>query len=98
MAKIGGQQGQSPFGILPRPVPSNKSIGRKPVSHVMQTRAMAVGDAAQTDFPGQCIKGSVNLSAIHTIAPVGNKQIGGDGSSCPMTATPGNVICEHSAR
>src|SRR2546425_1244904 len=64
----------------------------------MQTWPVMVRYAAQTDLPGQGIESSMNLSAIQTIAPVGNEQIGGDLSSRPMTFASRDVVGKYFAR
>jgi hypothetical protein len=56
-----------------------------------------VGYSTQTDLPGQGIESSMNLTAIQTIAPVGNEQIGGDFSSRPMTFASCEVVGKYFA-
>ncbi len=73
MAEISGQQRQSPFGILSGPVPSHEGVRSKTMAQVVQPRTVAVRGAAQTDLPRQRVESSMNLSAIQTIAPTGNK-------------------------
>src|SRR5258708_39920058 len=63
----------------------------------MQTWTVMIGYPAQTDLPGQRIERSMNLSAIQTIAPVGNEQIGGDLSSRPMTFASCEVVGKYFA-
>src|SRR6266567_4053000 len=48
--------------------------------------------AAQTDLPGQCIKSSMDVSTVQTIALAGNEQIRGDRPAFPMTFAPHDVI------
>src|SRR5271156_1646847 len=97
MTEVGGQDRQQAFWILVGPIPRYQRVGCESVSHVMQTWPVMVGYATQTDLPGQGIESSMNLSAIQTIAPVGNEQIGGDFSSRPMTFASCDVVGKYFA-
>src|SRR5215469_7630300 len=92
MAEVGRQQGQSSFRILTGPVPLHEGVRRETMAHVVQARATTVGGAPQTDLPRQGIEGSMNVSSIQTVAPAGDEQIGGNGSSSPMALTSGEVV------
>src|ERR1700675_3131244 len=95
MAEVGGQQRKSSLGILTGPVPLHEGVRRKTMTQVVQARAMAVGGTPQTDLPRQRIERSMNLSAIQSMASVGNEQIGGHHSSRPMALTSGDIVCQH---
>src|SRR5579863_1540408 len=98
MAEIGGQQRKSSLGILAGPVPLHEGISCKTMAQVVQARPMAVGGTPQTDLPRQRIEGSMNLSAVQTIAPAGEEQVGGRRPSCPMAPASGEIVCQHRAR
>src|SRR5271157_1013750 len=95
MAKVGRQQGKSPLGILTGLIPLHEDIRRKAMTQVVQTRAMTVRGAPQADLSRQRIERSMNLSAIQSMAPVGDEQIRGDHSSHPMTPTSGDIVRQH---
>ena len=97
MTEVGGQDRQQAFWILVGPIPRYQRVGCESVSHVMQTWPVMVGYSTQTDLPGQGIESSMNLTAIQTIAPVGNEQIGGDFSSRPMTFASCEVVGKYFA-
>src|ERR1700723_596959 len=97
MTEICGQNRQGAFRILVRPIPRYQSVRCKSVPHVMQAWTVIIGDAAQTDLPGQCIKSSMDVSAVKTIALAGNEQIRGDRAAFPMTFAPRNVIGKYLA-
>src|SRR6516164_5310740 len=98
MTEVGGQDRQEAFWIQVGPIPRYQRVGCESVAHVMQTWPVIGGYAAQTDLPGQGIERSMNLSAIQTIAPVGNEQIGGDLASRPMTFASRDVVGKYFAR
>src|SRR6266849_1689100 len=95
MAEVGGQQGKSSLGILTGPVPLHEGVCRETMAHVVQTRPATVGSSSQTNLARQSIESSVNVSAIQTITPAGNEQIGGHCTSGPMSSAPGDVVCKH---
>lgn len=97
VTEVGGQDRQEAFWISVRSVPRYQRVGGESVSHVMQTWSVIVGNAAQTDLPGQRIESSMNLSAVQTIAPAGNEQIGGDRASRPMTVASRDVVGKYFA-
>jgi DNA topoisomerase IA len=70
-------------------------IRRKAMTQVVQTRAMTVRGAPQADLSRQRIERSMNLSAIQSMAPVGDEQIRGDHSSHPMAPTSGDIVRQH---
>ena len=82
--------------ILTGPIPLHEGVGCESVAHVVQTRP-ATGRicSSQTNLPRQSIESSMNVSAIQTIAPAGNEQIGGHCTSGPMAPAPGDVVCKH---
>jgi hypothetical protein len=58
----------------------------------MQTWTVISGAAAQTDLPGQCVKSSMDVSAVQTITLAGNEQIRGGRPAFPMAFAPCDVI------
>ena len=76
MTEVGGQNGQEPLGILVGFVPTQQRVGRENMTHVMQTRPVAVIHAAQADLARQSIECSMNVSHIKAIAQLGSEQIG----------------------
>src|SRR5712691_3108972 len=98
MTEVSRQDRQEALWILVGPIPPYQRIRCESVPHVMQTWTVMIGYPAQTDLPGQLIERSMNLSAIQTIAPVGNEQIGGDLSSRPMTFASRDVVGKYFAR
>src|SRR5260370_39205004 len=85
MTEVSRQDRQEALWILVGPIPPYQRIRCESLPHVMQTWTVMIGCPAQTDLPGQLIERSMNLSAIQTIATVGNEEIVGDLSSRPMT-------------
>jgi hypothetical protein len=63
----------------------------------MQAWTVIIGDAAQTDLPGQRIKSSMDFSTVQTTALAGNEQIRGDRPAFPMTFAPRDVIGKYLA-
>src|SRR5882762_11581718 len=63
---------------LLRQIRHNPGLGM--LSQVMQTRAMTVAGATQTDLPGQRIKHSTNVRAIQPVAGAGDEQMRGNWS------------------
>ena len=58
------------------------------MSHIVQTWPVTVGDAAQTDLPGQRIESSITRPAIQAIAPPLIINNDAPGSPAPIGATP----------
>jgi hypothetical protein len=58
----------------------------------MQTWTVIIGNATQADLPGQCIKSSMDVSAIQTITLAGNEQVRGDLPPFPAAFAPRDVI------
>src|SRR5258706_4356127 len=84
MAEVGGQKGQLALRILAGPIPAHECSRGESVSQVMQTRAMTVAGATQTDLPGQRIKHSTNVRAIQPVARAGDEQMRGNWSLSPV--------------
>src|SRR6266567_360887 len=95
MAEVGGQHRQLSLGILTGAVPVHEGICRKAMTHVVQTRATTVGSSSQTNLPRHQVESSMNVSAIQTITPAGNKQIGGHRLSGPMAPASSDVVGKH---
>jgi hypothetical protein len=92
MSEVGGQERQFALRVLIGPIPPYERAGGESVSQVVQTRAMTVGGAAQTDLPGQRVERPMNISAIQPMAPAGDEHIGGHRPLPPMTCAPAEVI------
>jgi hypothetical protein len=65
------------------------------MSHVVKARATTVRWTAQTDLPRQGVERSMNVSAIQSVPPAGDKQIGGNRPSGPMSIATSDVVAEH---
>src|SRR5216684_1362165 len=97
MTEVGGQDWQTALRILTGPIPLHEGICCESVSHIVETRSMAVGRATQADLSGQRIESPMDLATIQTIAPAGDEQIGRHRPLCPMAIASGDVVCEHFA-
>src|SRR5262245_39456 len=97
MAEIGGQKRQFALGILIGPIPVHECVGRESVSQVVQQRAVAVGSAAETNLPGQCVERSMNLCPIKPMAGPRDEQVGRYRSLSPMAFPSADVFCEYFA-
>jgi hypothetical protein len=93
----GGQDGQTALRFLTGLVPSHEGVRGESVPQIVQARPVTVSDTAQTDLSGRLIERSMDRPGIQAIAPTGDKQVGGDRSSCPVTLTSCDVICQHLA-
>lgn len=60
----------------------------------MQTRAVTVAGATQTDLPGQRIKHSTNVRAIQPVAGAGDEQMRGNWSLSPVAVASTDVLGE----
>ena len=67
------------------------------VPHIVQAWPVTVAGAAQPNLPGHRVESSVNISAIQTIAPVGNEQVGGHRPCRPMTFPPRDIVSKYLA-
>lgn len=69
MAEVGRQDRQAALWILIGLIPVDERICGKHVPHIVQTWPVTIGNATQTDLPGQCIESSMNLSPVQAVAP-----------------------------
>src|SRR6266849_4765368 len=97
MAEVGGQERQFPLRVLMGPIPVHEGVRGKSVSHVVETRAMIVGRATQTNLPAQRIERSMYISVIQPMAPAGDEHKGGHRALPPMACASAKVIGEHVA-
>lgn len=98
MAKIGGQNGQEPLGILLGFVPAHQRVRRENMPHVMQARTVAVSCAAQADLARQSIERSMNVSHIEAITPTGCEHIRRRRQSCALSFSAFDKILQYCAR
>lgn len=64
------------------------------LSHVVQTRAMTIGGAAQPDLARQRIKRSMNVCAVQTVAGAGDEQMRGHRPMSPVAIASVDVFGE----
>src|ERR1700704_2882930 len=97
MAEIGGQNGQETFWVLIGFVPAYERVRRKSVSHVMEAWATTLGETAQADRSGQCIKRSMDISRVQAVAQAGAEQVWRSCLYRAMTPASRDVVRQHLA-
>src|SRR5947208_826755 len=73
----------------------HECVCRKSMPQVVEARPPLVVRTAQTDLPGQGVERSMNVSAIQSVSPAGDEQIGGHLTLSPMTSASDDVVAEH---
>ena len=98
MAEIRRQNWQQSLRILLGLVPTHQGVRCEHVPHVMQSRAMAFVQAAQTDLARQSIEGSMDVPEIKAITQLGREQIRRCRLSRAILLTAFDIIPENGAR
>src|SRR5271166_3521148 len=65
---------------------------------IVQAWSVTVYNAAQADPPRDGIERPMNLPVVQPIAPAGDEQVRGYGSTCPMALASDEILREHLAR
>jgi hypothetical protein len=68
MAEIGGQDWQTPLGILTVAIPAQQSLDRKSMPKIVQARATTGTHRTQSNLSGEDVESPVDLTFVQPVA------------------------------
>src|SRR5215471_10306544 len=91
--EIGGQDRQTPFGVLAFSVPAQQDLDRETVPKIMQARAATGSERTQSNLPGEDIKSAADLAFVQPVSILVHEEV--RSWACTKAAVPAaRIIAE----